>query len=229
MHIKHGSKLLFSLIVGTTAVWLGSKACAGPVAINTRGPIPIQPAGSETSQNKAGEINKLLAQVVSDEEQKYSYDADHNRIVAQPAQPPPLRIPVLGVSMEELFDNYSHGRDNGRIHHAIDIMAPEDTPVLAADDGVIAKLYDSDDGGLTIYQFNQDRTRVYYYAHLEDYADDLEEGMQVEKGALIGYVGSSGNADDDAPHLHFAIHELGPHKRWWKGTPINPYPLLVGK
>jgi len=107
-------------------------------------------------------------------------------------------------------------------------MAPRGTPVLAVSDGQIKKLFVSKPGGLTIYQYDSNERYCYYYAHLDRYADGLKEGMRVRQGDLIGYVGSTGNADPNAPHLHFAILELGPAKEWWRDTlPINPYPLLI--
>ena len=143
-----------------------------------------------------------------------------------PGPPGLLHIPVPGVSALELRDSYEAPRGPDRVHAAIDIMAPTGTPVLAVDAGVIVKLFDSKPGGLTIYQFNPAGELAYYYAHLDRYADALQEGDRVEPGQLIGYVGASGNADPTAPHLHFAIFRLGPEKRWWEGTPLNPYPLF---
>jgi murein DD-endopeptidase MepM/ murein hydrolase activator NlpD len=138
-----------------------------------------------------------------------------------------LLIPVLGVVRDELRDNYDEDR-GGRAHGAIDILAPRDTPVLAVDDGTVVKLFESDTGGITLYQFDPTETFVYYYGHLERYAPGLSEGDPLERGDIIGYVGTSGNAPDDTPHLHFSIHRLGPKKRWWKGTPLNPLPVLRG-
>lgn len=144
------------------------------------------------------------------------------------ATPSGLLIPVAGIKAAQLYDSYDDARGDDRMHEALDIMAPGGTPVLAATDGRIEKLFDSDNGGLTIYQFDPTGTYAYYYAHLKSYAAGLEEGDEVERGQLIGYVGSSGNASADAPHLHFGIFLLGPEKRWWQGTAINPYPLLGG-
>jgi murein DD-endopeptidase MepM/ murein hydrolase activator NlpD len=107
-------------------------------------------------------------------------------------------------------------------------MSPHGTPVLAVVDGTIAKLFQSEGGGgLTLYLFDQDREHAYYYAHLSRYRDGLKEGQRVDRGEVIAYVGATGNASPDAPHLHFAVFELGPGKQWWRGTPINPYPLLM--
>ena len=134
-------------------------------------------------------------------------------------------IPVEGIRPEDLRDNYEQGRGAGK-HEAIDIMAPRGTPVVAVDDGKLVKLFTSVPGGLTIYQFDPEGRLAYYYAHLDRYADGIEEGMQLKRGDVIGYVGSSGNALPDAPHLHFAVFRLGPLKQWWKGDPVNPYPAL---
>jgi murein DD-endopeptidase MepM/ murein hydrolase activator NlpD len=134
---------------------------------------------------------------------------------------------VQGVQASDLRDTYSEARSGGRTHNAIDILAPYGTPVVASVDGTIRKLFTSKAGGLTIYQFDRDESRVYYYAHLERYADGLAEGQVVARGTVIGYVGTSGNAPIGTPHLHFAIEDLPPTKEWWKGEPINPYPLLT--
>jgi murein DD-endopeptidase MepM/ murein hydrolase activator NlpD len=136
-----------------------------------------------------------------------------------------LEIPVAGVKEDELYDSYSEARGS-RTHEAIDIMSPRGTPVVAAEDGTIKKLFTSKAGGLTIYQFDPSETYCYYYAHLDSYADNLREGMPVKRGDVIGYVGSTGNASPDAPHLHFAITKLTSDKQWWKGEPLNPYPIL---
>jgi murein DD-endopeptidase MepM/ murein hydrolase activator NlpD len=158
---------------------------------------------------------------------------------ALPAPPPDLddfarlktrniAIPVQGVDASRLRDNFSEIRGN-RVHEAIDILAPRGTPVLAADDGVIQKLFTSAPGGLTIYEFDRDEAYCYYYAHLDRYADGLKEGMPVRKRDVIGYVGTSGNAPPGTPHLHFTIFKLGPEKQWWKGTAVNPFPLWALK
>jgi murein DD-endopeptidase MepM/ murein hydrolase activator NlpD len=140
-----------------------------------------------------------------------------------------LQIPVAGVAADDLIDTYTDARSGGRSHDAIDIMAATGTPVLAVADGRIAKLFDSKQGGLTVYQFDATGALAYYYAHLDRYAEGLAEGADVRQGELIGYVGHSGNAHPDAPHLHFAIFVLGPERNWWQGTAINPYPYLAGR
>ena len=143
--------------------------------------------------------------------------------------PTGLLLPVRGVRAGQLVDTYTDARSGGRVHDAIDIMAPRGTPVLAASDGTVARLFASERGGLTIYQFDPTSTWVYYYAHLDRYADGLAEGRILRRGETIGYVGSSGNASADAPHLHFEVSRLGPEKHWWQAAPVNPYPLLGGE
>ncbi len=136
-----------------------------------------------------------------------------------------LTVPVDGVERDDLVDTFTDARGS-RSHEALDIIAPRNTRVRAVDDGRIQKLFTSIAGGLTIYQFDPSGTFAYYYAHLERYADGLREGQTVDAGDVIGYVGSTGNASPDAPHLHFAIFRLGPERHWWKGEAINPYPIL---
>ena len=138
-----------------------------------------------------------------------------------------LLIPVGGVTGNRLTDTFNDSRALGRRHDAIDIMAPRGTEVRAVDDGSIAKLFTSKAGGLTIYQFDPTQTFSYYYAHLDRYASGLAEHQSVTRGQVLGYVGSTGNASETAPHLHFAIARLGTDRAWWKGDPINPYPLLA--
>jgi peptidoglycan LD-endopeptidase LytH len=138
-----------------------------------------------------------------------------------------LEFPVEGVERKELRDTFSDTRGQGRSHEALDIMAPRGTPVRAVEDGTIAKLFDSrGGGGLTIYQFDPSETFCYYYAHLDAYALGIREGQTVRRGQVIGYVGSTGNASPDAPHLHFTIFQLTPERKWWKGEPLNPYPVF---
>jgi murein DD-endopeptidase MepM/ murein hydrolase activator NlpD len=147
-----------------------------------------------------------------------------------PDRPPIERrliVPVQGVQAAALRDHFNEMR-GGHRHEAIDIMAPRGTPVLAADAGKVVKLFLSKPGGLTVYQFDDSQTYCYYYAHLDGYAPGLKEGTLLRKGDVLGYVGSTGNASPDAPHLHFAIFRLGPELRWWEGVPIDPYEFLTG-
>lgn len=138
-----------------------------------------------------------------------------------------LLIPVAGIRPEQLQDTYTQSRSEGRTHNAIDIMAARNTPVVAAVDGTVIKLFQSERGGITLYQLGTDKRTVYYYAHLERYADGLAENRFMRRGELLGYVGDSGNAGRDNCHLHFSIWLVTDPKRYWDGENINPYPLLT--
>ena len=138
-----------------------------------------------------------------------------------------LEFPVLALSRVRLQDSFRDPRANGeRTHEAIDIMAPRYTPVRAASDGVIARLSSGGAGGIALYELDPGGGYCFYYAHLETYAPGVKEGMSVRRGDVIGYVGTTGNAPETAPHLHFAIYQLRGPRQWWGGRAINPYPLL---
>jgi len=143
-----------------------------------------------------------------------------------PASSDKLMIPVAGVKRENLQDTYTQSRSGGRGHNAIDIMASPGTPVVAAADGEIAKFFDSELGGITIYQWSADKKYVYYYAHLQKRADNLLEKSYVKQGTVIGYVGDTGNSGAGNYHLHFSIIVPSDPKSHWDGTNINPYPIL---
>lgn len=175
-----------------------------PTVVPQRAPEPVAPPGAER-----------LPEV------RNPGDPEGARLLARRA----LMVPVAGIPPAALMDTYEQGRGS-RVHEAIDIAAPSGTPVVAVDDGTIAKLFTSKPGGLTVYQFDPEGRLSYYYAHLESYAGNLREGMTVKRGDVIGYVGSTGNADRKVPHLHFAIFKLGADRKWWQGDPINPYPAL---
>lgn len=143
---------------------------------------------------------------------------------------PALRIsmPIKDLKASDIHDMFNDRREGGtRAHEATDIMSPRGTPVHAVSDGKIEKLFLSKPGGNTIYQFDPAEKYCFYYAHLDHYAEGIAAGKQVHRGEIIAYVGSTGNADPSAPHLHFEIHELLPDKHWWQGTAVNPYPYLM--
>jgi peptidoglycan LD-endopeptidase LytH len=137
-----------------------------------------------------------------------------------------LTIPVQGVAASQILSNYHDDRGQGRKHEALDILSPRGTPVVAVEDGHVAKIFTSARGGLTIYQFDPTQRYCYYYAHLDSYAEGLAEGQKVKRGQTIGYVGTSGNAPENTPHLHFAITRLGADPRWWEGEPLDPALVL---
>jgi len=141
-------------------------------------------------------------------------------------QPPKLLIPVQGVEAASLVDTYEDARGEGRRHDAIDIMAPRGTPVLAASDGVVMKLFQSDLGGTTLYQLAPDRRTIFYYAHLDGYAAGIAEGQALRRGEVIGYVGDTGVPEPGNYHLHFEVSTTLDPTQYWGGVPQNPYPLL---
>jgi murein DD-endopeptidase MepM/ murein hydrolase activator NlpD len=139
-----------------------------------------------------------------------------------------LAFPVKDWDVAKLIDTFTESRGT-HPHDALDILAPRGTPVLAVDDGIVKRLFTSVRGGLTVYQFDPTESYCYYYAHLDHYADGIVEGRKLQKGDLIGYVGTTGNAPPQTPHLHFTIFKLGPERRWWEGAALNPFTLYKGR
>ena len=137
-----------------------------------------------------------------------------------------LVVPVEGIAPSRLSDMFEQSRGS-RKHEAIDILAPMGTPVVAVDDGRITRLFTSKAGGLTVYQYDAAGQLTYYYAHLQRYAQGVHEGQEVHRGDVIGYVGTTGNADPGTPHLHFSVFRLGDPPKWWQGEAVNPYPALA--
>jgi murein DD-endopeptidase MepM/ murein hydrolase activator NlpD len=150
------------------------------------------------------------------------------RLLLTPGEAPrPLIMPVEGIDPSTIHDSFDEMRGGDtRRHDALDILAPRGTNIVAADDGTVKKLFTSNAGGLTVYQYDPDQRYCYYYAHLDAYAMGLHEGQILKRGDLIGYVGTTGNAPKDTPHLHFAIFRLTEKQQWWKGSPIDPYAVL---
>jgi len=191
----------------TSAFWV----FAYNIAVAPKGEA-LSPAGNAVTVDPAGAPEVAIAE----------------GLVVGPAG---LAIPVAGVKQEDLLDTFTQARaGGGRRHDAIDIMAPHGTPVIAAAPGTVEKLFFSQGGGgISVYVRSDDRRWSYYYAHLQSYAPGLREGQRVERGQMIGRVGSTGNANPAGPHLHFAINRMEPGWKWHQGEPINPYPLLAGK
>jgi murein DD-endopeptidase MepM/ murein hydrolase activator NlpD len=196
-------KILVLLVIAL--IGLLAWAAAGPGA---SAPSVVTPSGVTPAQRAMGGAPAIVPLVIGDS-----------------APPRPMMIPVAGVDRSAMRDMFNEVRGNHR-HEAIDILAPRGTPVIAADDGVVRKLFTSGAGGLTVYEFDPDQRYCYYYAHLDGYAPGLHEGQLLHRGDVLGYVGTTGNASKDTPHLHFALIRLDPDRRWWKGTAVNPYPLL---
>ncbi|HEX7706626.1 MAG TPA: M23 family metallopeptidase [Thermoanaerobaculia bacterium] len=202
----------FALI---TIGWLAWTAAAPRENIAVAEPLRLPPSMSPPSATPAAATAAIAPR---------SKDEPFSRPSSLPRS---LLIPVAGVEARELHQSFTDKRGSDRVHEALDIAAPTGTPVVAVDDGIVRKLFDSKAGGITVYQFDPTGTYCYYYAHLDAYAPGLREGQQIRRGDLIGYVGTSGNAPKDAPHLHFAIARLDADRKWWGGTAIDPYPLLT--
>ena len=198
---------------------MGGLAMMGIVMLSSQQPreLEIVHAGGPTVPPDAADADANDANDAS-AEAPANDSADFSRSII---------IPVQGVSAAAIQDTFDETRGTSRRHEATDILAPRGTPVIAADDGVIKKLFLSKPGGNTIYQFDPTERYSYYYAHLDRYAEGIREGSTVKQRDVIGYVGTTGNAPANTPHLHFGIFKLGPEKRWWEGTPINPYPILI--
>jgi peptidoglycan LD-endopeptidase LytH len=194
--------LFLVLLIGfVVTVWLGTGRVSSPAVVEPI-PVPVQPAPAAVQSPPPLSETPPITHIEG------------------------LIIPVAGVRADQLVDTFTASRSEGRTHDAIDIMAPADTPVLAAADGQITKLWQSERGGTTIYQLTADQKMIFYYAHLARYADGLTEGKKVRQGEVIAYVGDTGNAGPGNYHLHFSIALVSDPKRYWEGTNINPYPLL---
>ncbi|WP_425229858.1 M23 family metallopeptidase [Sphingomonas sp.] len=150
-------------------------------------------------------------------------------VAARPDGLPVLQVPVQGVTRNQIADTWGQARSQGRVHHGTDIIAPGGTPVLAAADGTVEKLFDSRLGGTTLYERSVDRRWTFYYAHLRDYAPGVHEGQAVRVGDVLGYVGDTGDAGPGNYHLHFSLARLAPEQHWWQGEDINAYPVLRGR
>lgn len=137
-----------------------------------------------------------------------------------------LIIPVQGVDASRVKDSYTAGRGGGRTHDAVDIMAPRGTPVIAADGGTILRMRQNEAGGITIYQLDPEERFIYYYAHLDRYEDGVVEGMKIRQGDVLGFVGTTGNAPKNTPHLHFQVMLYRGKGQYWGGEPINPHPFF---
>ena len=230
--------IVLVLFVGGLAFYAGRASAPPSVAVTPAPEAPdVSPGSTSTEQSRARTEPVVPATEppppVSPNAELKGPTLPHTVDGQVPGDAAPLHARGLGLPMANLkradiHDTFAQAREGGgRRHEATDIMAPKGTPVVAVDTGVVAKLFTSKPGGLTVYQFDPSQKYAYYYAHLDRYAEGLREGMLLKKGDRVGYVGVTGNSDPNAPHLHFAIFELGPEKHWWEGKPINPYPMLI--
>ena len=229
---------LIGVMVGANIVYFvmtrggdGAVALAAPVVTETPVP-PVPPRRRSWSPRSRNRRHPLVAPSALPARHRHRNRLRPWRRSRRPtscSRPPGWRCRFRACSRAQLADTFAEARGSDRRHDALDIMAPAGTPVLAVADGHVEKLFTSVQGGLTLYQFEPSGRYAYYYAHLQGYAPGIVEGRQLKRGEVIGQVGSTGNANPAAPHLHFAVFVLGPEKEWWKGTAINPYPLLGGR
>jgi peptidoglycan LD-endopeptidase LytH len=139
-----------------------------------------------------------------------------------------ILVPVAGADMSKVEDSFYEARDGGRTHRAIDILAPRGTPILSADDGKILRMSTSELGGISMYTVDPDARLVYYYAHMDRYNDAMSPGRAIVKGDTLGFVGTTGNAPKDTPHLHFQVMRWPADNKYWDGEPIDPFGALGG-
>jgi len=225
--------LVFALIIVTLVARLSRISRPGrPKAAiwsSAQSPVPVAPSrqpAAGPSVNPTLSTASPLATATPAPSISMTPQPDFQFSQSQGDSPSNLIIPVAGVRPDQLQDTFSEARSEGRVHDAIDIPAPQGTTVLAAADGPIVKLFQSQRGGTTIYQASVDGKFIYYYAHLDRYADGLTEGHFAKQGETIAYVGDTGNAGAGNYHLHFSIAVTSNPKRYWEGVNINPYPLL---
>ncbi|MDQ3511873.1 MAG: peptidoglycan DD-metalloendopeptidase family protein [Pseudomonadota bacterium] len=217
---------LAGALVGANAVFFLMTRDAPAPGAAAQGEVPVQPAAPATDTPSRPPSALPGTSPGQPTDAKPPQRRQTAPLIAAPGK---LIVPVQGIAAAQLSDTFEDARGSDRVHDAMDILAPHGTPVFAVADGHVEKLFNSKQGGLTLYQFEPSGTYVYYYAHLDAYAKGMVEGKPLRQGEVIGYVGSTGNADVAAPHLHFAVSLLGPEKQWWKAAAINPYPLLGGK
>jgi murein DD-endopeptidase MepM/ murein hydrolase activator NlpD len=189
----------------------------------------IEPVGAKPSSPSAAVEPLPVPRPAPADDRPAATSGSDPRIAPVPARNPieelrrrQLMLPIAEANIDAMEGDFVERRGQ-RVHEAVDILAPRNTPIRAVEAGTIARLFLSKLGGTTIYQFDQSKRFCYYYAHLERYAGNLQEGQSVAAGEVIGYVGTSGNAPPNTPHLHFAIFELTSDRRWWEGKPIDPY------
>ena len=197
-------------------------SAAGSIVVAGGSADAGEPATATDSLVAAPSDKARVSTPAADTTQMFATDAELRELAAT------LRIPVEGVEPAELYDSFTDARGE-RVHEAIDIHAPRGTPVLAATDGRVLRTHESEAGGLMVYATDASDRFILMYGHLDRYASGLAEGAPLRRGQVVGYVGTSGNAAEDAPHLHFVIARGRPGGSWWRGTPVNPYPLLRGE
>ena len=138
-----------------------------------------------------------------------------------------LMVPVDGITPAQIPDTYWSKRDGGRLHRAADIMAAKGTPVVSSVEGAVLKVGRNTTGGIVVYTTDSERRFVFYHAHLDKVAEGLADGSTLRQGDVLGYVGTSGNALPNAPHLHFQVMRMPADGRYWEGMPVDARPFLL--
>jgi murein DD-endopeptidase MepM/ murein hydrolase activator NlpD len=222
--------LALSFVAGIAAGWWLRSGAPLPVAVDIEGRETPSPAlrASGPAPSRGEEGGRAPAVAATTGEPLIGPGFPSAAGVLEALRTRHLRLPIEGASVDAMKGSFTQRRSGGRAHEAVDLLAPRNTPVHAVDDGSVAKLFTSAAGGITVYQFDPTKQFCYYYAHLERYAPGLRDGQPIARGDVIGYVGTTGNAPPNTPHLHFAIFELDADHRWWKGRAIDPYLIFKG-
>ena len=185
-----------------------------PEALTLTCPVP-EPFPDETeAQRRQREAYAAYAEVLA------LYFA---KVPAEPDET--LLVPVDGVRVADIVDTFGAPRGSGRTHAGIDIFAPRGTPVRSATGGFVWAVEGVSPLGGNAVTVVGAGGRRYYYSHLDRFADNLREGQPVTPDTVLGYVGTSGNAEATPPHLHFEFAD-GFSCDW---NVVNPYPLLADR
>jgi peptidoglycan LD-endopeptidase LytH len=210
----------------------GVRAGAGSVAVRTGAGEVDMPLPTRDSARRSAADTKAPptpAALASDTLVAAAAAKDSNAVRPTPAELAELAanlvVPVVGVEPKDLLDTFDEARGTRR-HNALDIPAPRGTPVLSATAGTLQRLFTSAAGGLMVYASDPSDRFVLMYAHLDRYASGLANGMPLQRGDTLGFVGTTGNAPPNVPHLHFGIARTANVARWWTGMPVDPRPLL---
>ncbi len=221
-----------SVAVGVVALFLSG--CASIPLASKPAPTPptviladdddwshvIAQLRADLSRYNSREIARkpTIAPSTNTAQQRNKEFAERARALFTPLTSMTLRMPVVGIRKHDLSDSWHDPRDGGvRLHKGIDIFAPRGTEIVAVADGIISYIGDQPKGGHCLW-LTTENGASFYYAHLDRWAAGLYEGMEVQAGDLLGYVGKTGNAKYTPAHLHFGVSQ--------NDEMVNPYPLL---
>lgn len=204
---------------------LASTACARPVLyypepLTAEKPAEPKPA-SKPNPSPSGGVPLMSVSEYTPAGSTASADIEYLRSRQ-------IIVPVAGADMTRVEDSFNEPRDGDRVHRAIDILAPRGTPIVSADDGRIVRMTTSTLGGISMYTVDPETRIVYYYAHMDRYNDAMAPGKTISKGDTLGFVGTTGNAPKNTPHLHFQVMRWPADGKYWNGDPIDPFSLLGG-